>query len=106
MGSIARVNVVEAELRHYFNAILDEAPVYGTFMDGEPIYSSALIPNGHIIIGNEGRGIASELQMYITHRISIPGPLIHSEGKMAESLNASIAAALVIAEFRRQHSAI
>lgn len=104
MGSVARVNVIEAELRHYLNSVKGQAPVYGTYMDGHPVYSSSLTSSGIIVIGNEGRGIASELKMYITDRIAIPGPIGIDRGG-AESLNASIATALVVAEFRRQHSA-
>ena len=70
-------------------------PVYGTFMDGESIYSAKLPDMALVVIGNEANGIGEQLQGSILHRISIP-----NFGK-AESLNAAVAAGLVLGEFRR-----
>ncbi len=69
--------------------------VYGTYMDGESIYKTTFAKSGIIVIGNEANGIGKELGHLITNKISIP-----NFGK-AESLNAAVAAGIVMGEFRR-----
>ena len=69
--------------------------VYGAYMDGKSIYNNALQKNALLIIGNEANGIGDELASLITHQISIP-----NFGK-AESLNAAVAAGIILGEFRR-----
>ena len=69
---------------------------YGTFMSGENIYDTSLDKSGLIVIGNEANGISNELLPFITDRLTIP-----QFGK-AESLNAAVAAGIVMGEFRRR----
>ena len=78
-------------------------PVYGALLEGESIFSQTLTDHGIIIIGNESRGISPDLIPLITRKIFIPSFGNASVGK-AESLNASIAAAIICAEFRRNNS--
>lgn len=101
MGSIARVNIYYQNLIELLKCNDKKPKVYGTLLDGENIYSKNLEKVSYLVIGNESKGISKEIQELITDRIKIPG---YSSGKSteAESLNASIAAALVCAEFRRQ----
>ena len=54
---------------------------------------------GIIIMGNEGNGISPEVRRLITHPIRIPSYPKNAE--TSESLNVSIATAIVLAEFRR-----
>ena len=49
-----------------------------------------------LVVGNESRGISTEVQQHITHRVTIP-----NLGGTAESLNASVACAILIAELMR-----
>ncbi|MBQ3983119.1 MAG: RNA methyltransferase, partial [Bacteroidales bacterium] len=49
-----------------------------------------------LVIGNESRGITPQVQSCVTHRIAIP-----NLGGTAESLNASVACAILLAEFLR-----
>ena len=97
MGAIARVEI------HYVNLAEElahtQAPVYGTFLDGNNIYQQTLTPNGVIIMGNEGRGISSEIAKYVTRRLYIPPYPANSQ--TVESLNVAIATAITCAEFRR-----
>jgi TrmH family RNA methyltransferase len=103
MGSVSRVNVHYAYLGGFLKELPFTPKVYGTMLEGENIYETDLSPEGFIIIGNEARGISNDLQQHITHRLHIPA---FTEGKIdrgvAESLNASVAAALVCGEFRRR----
>ncbi len=122
MGSIARVRVIRCDLEkvlatisdqnkvnlssHHFAPDSDSAvpviPVYGACLDGENIYSSQNIQgNGIILIGNESHGISENLLPLITQKITIPA--FHSDvGERAESLNASVATAIILAEFFRR----
>lgn len=100
MGAIARVNVHTVDLPGFLAEVKTTLPVYGTFMDGENIYSSDLEKNGIIVMGNEGNGISELTEKQITKRLLIPN---FPEGtQTSESLNVGVATALVCAEFRRR----
>ncbi|MBG6109423.1 TrmH family RNA methyltransferase [Flavobacterium sp. CG_23.5] len=96
MGSITRVNVNYIDL----NAFLAQTklPIFGTFMDGENIYKSALPQEGIIIMGNEANGISSQLEQLIQKRITIPR---FGDIQKTESLNVATATAIILSEFRR-----
>ena len=47
-------------------------PVYGTFLDGEPIYDAALSPGGVIVMGSEGQGVSPEVAELVSRRLFIP----------------------------------
>jgi TrmH family RNA methyltransferase len=109
MGSVARVNVISCNLEEVLRTVsqqgvpgVAETPVYGTFLDGGSIYDSPLSETGIIVIGNESKGISPGLQPFITHKLVIPAYGASDLGK-AESLNASVATAVICAEFRRRH---
>ena len=74
--------------------------VYGTAIEGSILYDKADYTRGAgIVIGNEANGISDRVMGYITDRISIP-----MEGGI-ESLNAAVAAAVVMYEAARQRRA-
>lgn len=97
MGSIANVNVAYVNLEEVIKALPKTFPIYGTLLDGENIYQQTLERKGLIIMGNEGKGISSNIKKYITHKLLIPG----DAQKTAESLNVAIATAITCAEFQR-----
>lgn len=102
MGAIARVRVEETDLDALFKSNEQGAqlPVYGTFLEGSNIYSTPLTQQGYIIMGNEGKGIATTLQHYVSHKLFIPSyPL---GATTSESLNVAAATAIVCSEFRRR----
>ena len=99
MGALTRVNV------HYTNIIdliikHNDLPIYGTFLEGENIYTETLKSEGFIVMGNEGRGIRAEIEKLITHRLYIPN--FSSNSTSSESLNVAVATAVVCSEFRRR----
>lgn len=103
MGSIARVRVCYTGLLDLLRSAKEcGTPVYGTLLHGENIYSTALSNSGLLIMGNEGRGISSDLQPYLTSSLFIPS--YPRNVSTAESLNVSIATAIVLAEFRRRNN--
>ena len=98
-GAIARVKVHYCDLPKLISS-LKGIPVYGTFLDGNVIYSETLSANGLIVMGNEGNGISREVEALINRRLYIPN--YPQERETSESLNVAIATAVVCAEFRRR----
>lgn len=70
--------------------------VFGTFLKGENIYKTDLPAEGLVVMGNEANGISDAVAANCSRRLTIP-----SFGGGAESLNVSIAAAVVVSEFKR-----
>lgn len=96
MGSLTRVNVVYADLLEYLDK--SKRPIYGTYMDGDNVYTSQLPKDAILIMGNEANGISSEITTRIERRIGIArfGP-----DQATESLNVATATAIFLSEFRR-----
>jgi len=93
MGSLARVNIYEADLP----ALLEKntIPVFGALLDGESIYKTQWGAEGLVILGNEGKGISAEVIKKINKPVTIP-----RIGE-AESLNVAVSAAIFCAELVR-----
>lgn len=100
MGAISRVNIHYTDLAAFLHSIKEDTPIYGTFLNGENIYSKELSKNGVIVMGNEGNGIGKECESAISERLFIPN---YPTGRAtSESLNVSTATAIICAEFRRR----
>ena len=127
MGALARVRVHYVNLPAWLQSQItnhqSQIKIYGTLLDGKDMYevlqsagrpdSEAVLQhsgltaersfsaNGHavIIMGNEGNGISPEVRKFVTHPIRIPS--YPKDAETSESLNVSIATAIVLAEFRR-----
>ncbi|MBF4471494.1 MULTISPECIES: TrmH family RNA methyltransferase [Flavobacterium] len=97
MGSITRVNVNYVDLVSFLEKT--KLPVFGTFMDSENIYTTALPQEGIIVMGNEANGISESIEKLIAKRITIPR---FGELQITESLNVATATAIILSEFRRQ----
>lgn len=105
MGAIFRVPFHYTSIPELCSkAVKAGGKVYGTFLDGVDMYSSTLdFPkNGPIVIviGNESNGISPETAAVVTDRLYIPPFPADRQG--SESLNAAVATAITVAEFRRQ----
>lgn len=78
--------------------------IYGTFLEGESLYSAALPTRADepclLVMGSEGSGISPEVERLVTHRITIPP--YSPEALGSESLNVGIATALCLGELRRR----
>jgi len=98
MGALAGVRVHYRPLRPFLSEIKD-APIYGTFLEGESIYKKELAQNGYVVMGNEGNGISPEVEALISEKLYIPN--FSAEG-LAESLNVGVATAITCSEFRRR----
>ena len=105
MGAIFRVKMHYVDLPELFRKIHSiDGKIYGTFLDGKNIYERELdcgtASPSVIIIGNEANGISDEVAALVSDRLYIPPYPQDSPG--SESLNAAIATAITVAEFRRR----
>ncbi len=96
MGSFTRVRMGYTALPEYL--LKAGLPVYGAFADGDPVHKARFSPSGLIVIGNESQGISLAIRKLVDYRIGIPG------AGRAESLNASVAAGIIMDNwFRLKH---
>ena len=101
MGAIFRVKCWYTNLENFLSEVsAEKTPVYGTFMNGDNIYTEKLTKNGIVIMGNEGNGISDSISQLITKRLTIP--TFSSNTSKSESLNVAIAASICCSEFRRR----
>lgn len=99
MGSGFRVPIQECELTEELTAYKNRGySVVTSALDGSSLYERAPIsPKGFIlIIGNEARGVSQSVQSISTMRLKIP-----MRGG-AESLNAAVAAGILMYELTRE----
>ena len=105
MGAIFRVPFHRMDIAELCRKVVTGGGhVYGTFLNGENMYSKALdcgleAPSV-IVIGNESNGISPEVAACVSDRLFIPPYPADDPG--SESLNAAIATAITVAEFRRR----
>ena len=101
MGSIFRMPVHYIDLVTYLEEARKLAPVYGAFMEGSSIGGISLGKQGVLVIGSESHGISPATEAQITQKITISSAKADDEGR-AESLNASLATAILCYEINRQ----
>ncbi len=92
MGAAYRLSLRSASIEE---CARDYTKVYGTVLDGEDIFSDVQLEPGLVVIGNESKGISDGVLDVVTDRITIPGG-------GTESLNASVAAGLIMGHIYRQ----
>ena len=94
MGSIFRMNIVETDLETYLTQSKNQGKaIYGALLNGENLFKRQGKTEGIVVIGSESHGIRPNILPLITHPVTIP----RAEGSMTESLNASVAAAIIMA---------
>jgi TrmH family RNA methyltransferase len=93
MGSFLRVNLWYASLSSILQS--PKVPVFGALLSGKDIHTQSPITEGMLIIGNESKGISTSLMPFINHPVSIP-----RQGG-AESLNAAVAAGIIISHLKK-----
>jgi len=115
MGALARVHIHYVDLPAWLEKTRNQYSdirIYGTLLNGKDMYEvlkesrvksqESRVKSqkaGIIIMGNEGNGISQAVRLFITHPIRIPSYPKNVE--TSESLNVSVATAIVLAEFRR-----
>lgn len=96
MGSIARVQVGYTDLEDFLRKT--DLPIFGAFMEGQPVYTTKIPQKGILVMGNEANGISSEVEAHVSEKVSIP----YFGKKTAESLNVAAATAILLNEIRRR----
>ena len=94
MGSFIRVKVVYGNLAELLNNA--GIPVFGALLEGDSVYNQTPINEGVLVIGNESKGIHAELLSCISAPVHIP----RIGG--AESLNAAVAAGILLSHLIKQ----
>ena len=105
MGAIFRVKMHYVDLPSVSRMVLAKGgKVYGTFLDGRNMYSTDLDTGKDkpvvIVIGNESEGISDTMAALVSDKLYIPPYPADDSG--SESLNAAVATAITVAEFRRR----
>ncbi len=95
MGSFNRVSVKYEDLSIWLLSQTRE--IYGAVLGGTNLYKTIFPEYGILVLGNESKGISSELLKLISNHVEIP-----QEGG-AESLNVSIACSIFSNEIMRQN---
>lgn len=89
MGSISRVKFWVDDFNEWKKDI--GVPVYGALLEGKNIFTLGKVDEGLLVIGNESKGIRVPFIHKITDPVTIP-----KVGE-AESLNAGVAAGIIVA---------
>lgn len=98
MGSVFRVTVTEADLPVFLMEQRRQGKaIYGALLEGKSLFELKGNTEGVIVIGSESHGIRPEVLPCITHPVTIP----RVSDSPTESLNASIAAAIIMAEMTK-----
>lgn len=94
MGSFIRVEVAYGSLE----ALLKESsvPIYGALLEGDSVYQQSSVTEGVLLIGNESKGIHPQLLPLINSPVHIP------RIGAAESLNAAVAAGILLSHLIQQ----
>ena len=92
MGSLGRVRVIYTPLKDILQDY-SRIPKYAAALEGKPVGHLTNIKEAILIIGNESKGICTELMELADEKITIPG-----RGS-AESLNAAVACGIILSHF-------
>jgi TrmH family RNA methyltransferase len=119
MGSLFRTHLLYTELAPALKDLHQQGhPLLGAMLDGEDLYKMKMPEHANdapqstnkmqsekndntlpvLIIGNESKGLSDEIASLVTHRVCIP-----NRGGTCESLNASIATAILISELMNKN---
>ncbi len=98
MGSLFRINVIEKGLPAFLTEQRSQGKaIYGALLEGENLFEMKQKPNGVIVIGSESHGIRENLLPLLSHPVTIP----RMGNSQTESLNASVAGGIIMAEMTR-----
>jgi RNA methyltransferase, TrmH family len=106
MGAIFRTKIYYTDLVEFLGKYKKTLsnPITGAFIEGESIYKTELKPIGLIVLGNESKGISTNISAIVDKKITIP-PYLSGEKNM-ESLNVAVAGAIILNEYRRRNNPV
>jgi TrmH family RNA methyltransferase len=100
MGSFMRVNIEYTDLENFLitNKNQNNITVYGAMMDGVDAHTTNFPQNMFLLMGSEANGVRPDVLPYMNKHITIP------RFGNAESLNVSIATAVILDNISRQNN--
>ena len=101
MGAFLRVKVFYLNLDEFLREAKNKLklPIFGAFLKGKNVYTTSLPSSGIIILGNESKGISKSIESIIDEKLTIPSFNLNPE--RIDSLNVSVATAIICSEFKR-----
>ncbi len=95
MGSLFRVNCTYIDIVSFLADYKQKVnqPVYAAHMQGVSINDVTILPLGILVLGSESHGISTEVMSMCDSKLTIVQKSIHQQ---TESLNAAVAAAIII----------
>lgn len=102
MGSFLRVRLHYTPLPALISGMQHTIPVYGASLAGRSMYEYTPEIPAMLVIGNESAGISQEVSRFIKQQVKIPSSFMQggeepNEASTAESLNAAVAAGILMA---------
>ena len=101
MGSFTRVHVFYKDLKAFIHENKSKYTFFGTLMNGESIRNKEFPEYSAIVLGSESTGLSHEVINLIDETVSIPRGNFTEKETMAESLNVSLATAIVCYELAK-----
>lgn len=98
MGSVFRVHVLYTNLSTLL-AQHTHIPIYAADLQGTSVYDLQLSNPAILVMGNEGNGLSQEILPFVSKFVHIPTFSSHTH--KPESLNVSVATAILCSEFKR-----
>jgi len=98
MGSLFRIRFSIVELNHFLNNQERDFNVYIADMNGKNAFQTEFKNPSILVLGNESQGVQLKLNDQASEVISVP-----SAGSPTESLNVSIAGAILLAEMYKKN---
>ncbi len=97
-GMIFNINIIKRELKPYIEELKKEGyKIYGTNVNGGKVVKDLVLEGKYaIIVGNEGRGVASELLDICDEYFYIP------MDENCESLNVGVATSIILYELDKE----
>ena len=104
MGAIFRVDIHYVDLKKFLIKIKQNKlqAIYATSLDGSDLFKTKLSKPAVVLLGNESGGLSEDLFVLSDQNLLIPNYSMSQD--KSESLNVSMAAAIICAEIRRQTS--
>lgn len=96
MGSFTRVKLIYTNLSDSITKLSGHT-TYGAFLEGENVHQISFSKKSIIVMGNESRGVNTELEGHIDKKVNIPG------WGRAESLNVAISTSIILDNYRRSN---
>lgn len=94
MGSFTRVSITYTDIEKFLQE--NKMQKIGATLQGQNIHTFEFPKSGILIIGSEANGISKEVEKTLTQKVTIP------RFGQTESLNASIATAIILDNWKRK----